>query len=61
MREFLKLESAGGMILFAAAVLAMMFANSPLEPFYRLMIELPVPLGIGAWQLSKPLLLWIND
>jgi len=61
MREFLKLESAGGMILFAAGVLAMAFANSPLEPFYRLMIELPVPLGIGAWQLSKPLLLWIND
>jgi len=61
MREFLKLEASGGIVLFTAAVLAMTFANSPLEPFYRLLTGLPVSITIGPLQLDKPLLLWIND
>ncbi len=34
-RNFLKLESAGGIILIVAAAIAMMVANSPLEPLYN--------------------------
>ncbi|UTV27281.1 Na+/H+ antiporter NhaA [Photobacterium atrarenae] len=34
-RKFLKLESAGGIILIVAAAIAMMIANSPLEPLYN--------------------------
>ncbi|GAB3525648.1 MULTISPECIES: Na+/H+ antiporter NhaA [Photobacterium] len=34
-RNFLKLESAGGIILIIAAAIAMMVANSPLEPLYN--------------------------
>ena len=34
-RNFLKLESAGGIVLIFAAAIAMMIANSPLEPLYN--------------------------
>jgi NhaA family Na+:H+ antiporter len=60
-REFLRLESAGGFLLFGAAVLALIMANSPLEWLYDGLLDTPVIVQIGALQLSKPLLLWIND
>lgn len=60
-REFVKLEAAGGIVLFAAAVLAMVVANSPLAPLYDLFTSLPVALRIGPLEIAKPLLLWIND
>jgi NhaA family Na+:H+ antiporter len=61
MAEFLRLEAAGGMLLFAAAVLAMSLANSPLSGLYGRFLETPVELRVGAFEIAKPLLLWIND
>lgn len=61
LREFLKLESASGIILVVAAVLAMIMANSPLVTYYDMLIEMPVEVRVGPLQLAKPLLLWIND
>ncbi|MBI9045174.1 MAG: Na+/H+ antiporter NhaA [Anaerolineaceae bacterium] len=60
-RRFLKLESAGGIILMGAAVAAMIFANTPLEKYYQLLIDTPVVMQVGSLKLAKPLLLWIND
>jgi NhaA family Na+:H+ antiporter len=60
-RNFLKLESAGGITLVAAAVLAMVAANSPLAPFYNLLLDTPLHITAGPLKLHKPLLLWIND
>jgi NhaA family Na+:H+ antiporter len=60
-REFLKLESAGGITLMLAAVLAMVLANSPLQGWYALLLDVPVEIRVGALQLAKPLILWIND
>ena len=40
--EFFRLESAGGILLIGAAVLALLFANSPMEEFYDGFRELPV-------------------
>ena len=59
--KFLKQESAGGIILMFAAVLAIVFANTPLNDWYRLLIDLPVAVRIGALEIAKPLLLWVND
>lgn len=59
--NFLRLESAGGIILMFAAVLAIVLANSPLQPYYALLIDTPVEVRIGALEIAKPLLLWIND
>ena len=59
--DFLRLEAAGGILLIGAAVLALLFANSPLEEFYDGFRELPVAVVFGDLQIAKPLLLWIND
>lgn len=59
--NFLRLESAGGIILMFAAILAIVLANSPLQPYYNLFIDTPVEIRIGALEIAKPLLLWIND
>lgn len=60
-REFLKLESASGIILVGAAVLALILNNSPLSNLYDLLLNTHVEVRVGALQLAKPLLLWIND
>ncbi len=59
--EFFKLESAGGILLFLAALLAILSANTPLAPYYQLLLDTPVEVRIGALEIAKPLLLWIND
>ena len=59
--EFFKLESAGGILLMIAAALAIVFANSPLSGYYDLLLDTPVEIRIGALEIAKPLLLWIND
>lgn len=59
--EFFRLEAAGGILLIGAAVLALLFANSPLEEFYDHFRELPVQVSVGDFAIAKPLLLWIND
>ena len=61
LQEFFRLEAAGGILLIAAAVLAMVMANSPLSSLYDSFRELPVQVRIGELNLAKPLLLWIND
>ncbi len=58
---FLKLESAGGILLFITAVLAIIIANSSFEPYYQLLLSTPVEIRIGELEIAKPLLLWIND
>ncbi|MCA9923089.1 MAG: Na+/H+ antiporter NhaA [Anaerolineales bacterium] len=59
--RFLKLETSGGITLMFAAVAAMVIANTPLESFYALLIDTPIEIRIGALEIAKPLLLWIND
>ena len=59
--SFLKLESAGGILLIAAALLAIICANSPLVPYYDLLLSTPVEIRVGDLLIAKPLLLWIND
>ncbi|MCW8899889.1 MAG: Na+/H+ antiporter NhaA [Gammaproteobacteria bacterium] len=59
--KFFKLESASGIILVLAAFLALIFANSPLQSYYTLLLDTPVEIRIGVLEVAKPLLLWIND
>ncbi len=61
MREFIKLEASAGIILFAAALFAVLLDNSPWHVYYRTLFSLPVSIQVGMLSLSKPLLLWIND
>jgi len=59
--RFLQQESAGGILLICAALLAVILANSPLDSYYNLLIDTAVVIKIGALGLDKPLLLWVND
>lgn len=61
MSEFLKSESAGGIVLMLAALLALIAANSPLQEYYSLLLKTPVEVRVGALEIGKPLLLWVND
>lgn len=60
-RQFLRQEAAGGLILIFAAAVALLMANSPLQGFYQSFLDVPVSVKIASLDISKPLLLWIND
>ena len=59
--EFFKWKSAGGVLLIVSALMAMVFANTPLKMYYQLLLSTPVEVRVGSLELAKPLLLWIND
>jgi NhaA family Na+:H+ antiporter len=58
---FFQHEAAGGIVLLAAAVLALILANSPLHHAYELLLETPVTVRIGEAGIDKHLIHWIND
>lgn len=60
-KDFLALESASGILLAGGAFLAMILANSPMDSLYAGFLDTPVEVRIGAFEIAKPLLLWIND
>ncbi|MGX2949820.1 Na+/H+ antiporter NhaA [Ursidibacter sp. B-7004-1] len=60
-KQFLKMESAGGVLLLIFATFAMIFANSPLKELYFDFLEMPVSIQIGLFSIHKPLLMWVND
>ncbi len=45
----------------SSALLALVCANTPLQSAYELLLSIPVVISIGALEVAKPLLLWIND
>lgn len=61
LQEFLKKESAAGLILMCATVLALVVANSPLDVLYQQLTYMPVAVKVGEFSIDKPLILWIND
>jgi NhaA family Na+:H+ antiporter len=61
LREFLKLESAGGILLLAAAALALIISNSPLAWLYEGLLELDLGVTLGSFAFQKTLIHWVND
>lgn len=61
LKSFLKLESAGGILLVIAMLLAMIVVNTGLWPLYKGMLAIPLEIRVGDFEIAKPLLLWIND
>src|SRR5436309_15718270 len=59
--EFLRLESAGGILLMLAAATGLVLANTSAEGLYQSLLGTPVEIRVGALTLAKPLVLWIND
>ena len=59
--QFLKMDSAGGILLVIATLLALLFANTPLVGLYNYLLNIPVAVQFGELEIAKPLLLWVND
>jgi len=59
--EFFRYEAAGGIMLIIAAVVALLFVNSPWRETYHALLDLPVEVSAGNVGIAKPLLLWVND
>lgn len=54
-------EAAGGVLLAVAAAIALVLANSPINILYQSILEVPVQLSFGEFEIAKPFLLWVND
>ncbi len=60
-REFSAREASGGLLLIAAALIALVWANSPFADSYAALWRTPLAIGLGDLAISKSLHLWIND
>ncbi len=59
--QFTALEASGGILLLAAAALALVWANSPWRESYFALWQTEIRVGAAGFELAKPLILWIND
>ncbi|KXJ49990.1 MAG: Na+/H+ antiporter NhaA [Cycloclasticus sp.] len=59
--EFIKRESASGILLILATFLALLFSNSFMSPVYEYFLHIPVEIRIGPLELDKSLSHWVSD
>jgi Na+:H+ antiporter, NhaA family len=58
---FLKVEAAGGVVLLAAALVAMIWANSPWSASYEALWQTEIGISVGSFELTEDLRHWVND
>jgi NhaA family Na+:H+ antiporter len=61
LQTFLRTEEAGGILLLAAAIAALLWANSPWRASYDSFWHTQLTIGIGNWSLAEDLQHWVND
>lgn len=54
-------DAIGGLLLIAAAAIALLWDNSALAPYYDALLKAEGVISVGSYGLQKPLLLWINE
>ena len=59
--RFTGIESAGGVVLLAAAAAALIWANAPFGESYERFWSTPVDLSVGSFHLNETLRLFVND
>lgn len=57
----LKDEAISGKLIIVALVLALIAANTPLAPWYEMLLHSKLTMGIGEWNLSLDLKEWISE
>jgi NhaA family Na+:H+ antiporter len=60
-QKFIQVESFSGILLFAATLIAIVWANSPWGDLYESLWNYELGVSITEYQLIKPLILWVND
>ncbi|HEY5999821.1 MAG TPA: Na+/H+ antiporter NhaA [bacterium] len=61
LREFLRHEAAGAVVLLAATAIALAVANSPLAAAYGRLLHAEIGLPFGPPGLAQPLKQWVDD
>lgn len=61
LQHFLHVEAISGIVLLAAAAVALLWANSTFAHSYHDVWNLPIPLRLGELAFVRPLHFWIND
>jgi len=61
LERFLAVQAASGIVLLAAAIVALTWANSPWRHLYEQLWATPISFGVGALHVAEPLHFWIND
>ncbi|MDF3931913.1 Na+/H+ antiporter NhaA [Pseudomonas citronellolis] len=61
LERFLHIEAVSGAVLLVAAVIALLWANSPAAHGYDALWHAPLSIGIGSFTFSRSLHFWIND
>mgnify|MGYP002780448629 CR=1 FL=1 len=61
LRRFLKIESAAGVLLMVATVLALVISNSPLAHPVSTFWEKPAGFHLGNLEFTRSLRRWVND
>jgi NhaA family Na+:H+ antiporter len=59
--RFLSIEASSGILLLAAAAVALVWANSPWRDSYSAIWHLPVGMKIGPLSFERDLHFWVND
>lgn len=60
-QRFIRSESAGGLLLMGATVLALLVANSPASVAYSTLLHVSIGPALFGFDLGKPLHFWVND
>ncbi|MGH9155372.1 MAG: Na+/H+ antiporter NhaA [Acidimicrobiales bacterium] len=60
-RQFFETEASGGLVLLAAALVALVWANSPWRPSYTALWRTDLAIGLGRFALAADLKHWVND
>mgnify|MGYP001346556174 FL=1 len=50
-----------GIVLLITVIIAMVWANSPWQEMYRSLMRMDISFTVGSFEITEPLLLWIND
>jgi len=61
LREFVRAEVAGGIVLLGAALIALAWANSPLSAGYERLWATELSLGTGPFGITADLQHWVNE
>lgn len=61
LQNFIKSESLSGVLLLAATIIALIWANSAWGETYNAIWQYELGFSFDVFELKKPLILWIND
>ena len=60
-REFARINASSGVLLMAAAAIALLWANSPIASSYEQLWATKITIDVGGMTLSESVLHWVND